>query len=393
MEIVARVFSRMAEIPRQAWEILTADLATPILDWSWLNLLETSGSINEAHGWFPRHLTLWRGNDLVAAAPLYKKNHSWGEFVWDQIFAQNAPRLGGSWYPKLVGMSPATPSVGWQVLILSGENVEELTSTWWYEALALGKREGVASVSANFTDPAWAGPHVVDRDPAWNVWKHQNFLWTNRGLSSFEDYLGCFDKNQRRNIRREVQGFKDQGYTTKIVEGPEIPSSWFDLMGFLYSKTNAQFGPYAAKFLEPAFFDNLDAIRDILVFAATFYQGEVQPTALSFLLHKKDRLIGRYWGEVKHVDLQYFNVCYYEPLSWALQKGIQTFDPGAGSALKVRRGFESQTNWSLHRFFDRRSEQLFTAFLDDFNRQEEENIKELNAAIPFREEKGLKKST
>ncbi len=156
-------------------------------------------------------------------------------------------------------------------------------------------------------------------------------------------------------------------------------------MGELYDQTNRQFGPYAARFLEPEFFTGLDAIRPLLTLAATFEAPSDQPIALGFLLRKGKTLVGRYWGETRHIDNLYFNICYYRPIEWAIAQGILSFDPGAGSELKVRRGFRSYRNVSLHRFFDPDAERLFAGNIDRFNRQELQTIDALNQAVPFRQ--------
>jgi hypothetical protein len=371
----------MAEIPRTEWEALTADLPTPVFDWAWLHLLETAGGLDGDHGWTALHLGLWRGTDLVAAAPLYGRDDSWGDFVYDFAFADAAPRVGASWYPKLVGMCPATPSVGWKVFVRPGEDEADLTARWWAEAEALGRKVGAASLQANFTDPAWSDP----LPGPWHRWSHQNFLWTNRGHTDFEGYLSEFDKNQRRNIRRERQSLASQGLTQRIVPGEEIPDAWFDLMGQLYDRTNDQFGPYAAKFLEPTFWPALGQIRHLLSFSATFREGDPLPVALGFLLGKNGRMVGRYWGEREHLPDQYFNVCYYGPIEETIRRGWRDFDPGAGSELKVRRGFTSERNVSLHRFFDKNADKLFGAYLGRLNRQEEARIAALNEAVPFKQ--------
>lgn len=380
MAITVRVHRSLSEIPRASWDALTADAPTPVFDWSWLNLLETAGGLDADHGWTPLHLALWRGGELVAAAPLYGRGDSWGDFVYDFAFAEAAPRVGASWYPKLVGMSPATPSVGWQVFVLPGEDRADLEDRWFAAADALAARVGAVSLQANFTDPPWS-----DALPGpWKRWSHQNFLWTNEGFGDFEDYLGAFDKNQRRNIRRERQSLADQGLTQRIVAGDQIPEEWFRLMGQLYDRTNDQFGPWAAKFLQPAFFEQLGQIRPLLSFSATFRHGDPLPLALGFLLGKNGRMVGRYWGEREHLADQYFNVCYYGPIEEAIRRGYRDFDPGAGSELKVRRGFRSERNVSLHRFYDPAAGKLFGTYLARMNRQEEARIAALNAAIPFK---------
>lgn len=381
MAATVRVHRSIAEIPRPQWDALTDREPTPVFDWTWLRLLETAGGLDSAHGWTPLHIGLWRGGDLLAAAPLYGRTDSWGDFVYDFAFADAAPRAGAAWYPKLVGMCPATPSVGWKVFVRPGEDAQDLEAQWFAAADALAERIGAASLQANFTSPAWS-----DALPGpWRRWSHQNFLWTNEGYRDFEDYLGAFDKNQRRNIRRERKSLADQGLTQRTISGEEIPESWFTLMGRLYDRTNDQFGPWAAKFLQPAFFEALGSIRPLLSFSATFAGSDPVPMALGFLLGKNGRMVGRYWGEREHFSDQYFNVCYYGPIEEAIRKGYRDFDPGAGSELKVRRGFRSERNVSLHRFYDAAADRLFAAYLGRMNRQEEARIAALNAAVPFRE--------
>ena len=77
-------------------------------------------------GWLPIHLAVWNGADLVAAAPLYVKGHSEGEFVWDYVWADVAGRLNIPYYPKMVGMSPATPVSGYRFLVAEGEDEQML---------------------------------------------------------------------------------------------------------------------------------------------------------------------------------------------------------------------------------------------------------------------------
>lgn len=383
MEIRVRVFDSFSAIPAEAWNRLEAPHPSPILDGAWLGLLEDSGSITPENGWRPQHLTLWRGDELVAGAPLYLRTSSWGDFVFDFAFAQAAQQYGFPWYPKLVGMSPATPAVGWQVLTLPGE--EALVHRWMDEARNLAKNLGAISLQFNFVDPDWAQGWMGDSFQGWQTWSHQHFEWTNPGLENFGDYLGRFDKNQRRNILRERQGLADQGLTIRMVSGEEIPSAWFPLMGELYDRTNDRFGPWAARFLEPEFFRQLDRIRHLLVFAAAERPGDELPTALGFLLRKGGTLLGRYWGERVPFNFQYFNVCYYTPLEWAIDQKIHRFNPGAGSPLKVRRGFASGRNLSLHYFLHPIAGKVFAAYADQLSRDEEETIEAMNRSLPFKE--------
>lgn len=382
MDLQPRWFSRFSDLPADAWTALTAALPTPILEADWLAHLEDSGSISPDTGWTPRHLTLWDGEQLVAAAPLWLKDHSWGEFVYDFGFAQAAGQMGRSWYPKLVGMSPATPSTGYRFLTAPGYDRAELVAQLLDIIEAWCRDSGVASLQFNFAEADFRAELEA---AGFLAWTHQHYAFRQPAGTTFDDYLARFDKNQRRNIKREVQSLADQGLSIRLVTGEEAPDHWFALMGELYDRTNDKFGPWAAKFLEPAFFSGLEKIRRHFVLAAAFEGDSAEPFALSFLLKKGQKLIGRYWGtRVEYPEL-YFNLCYYAPIRWALENGYTEFDPGAGSSLKIRRGFVAEPNWSLHKFFDRSLERLFRHFLPQVNAQEEGQIAQLNAGLPFKQ--------
>src|SRR5690606_20006722 len=67
-------------------------------------------------GWQPRHLTLWEGARLVAAAPGYLKHNSHGEFVFDHAWAHAYARAGVEYFPKWLGAVPYSPVTGPRLL-------------------------------------------------------------------------------------------------------------------------------------------------------------------------------------------------------------------------------------------------------------------------------------
>ena len=119
--------SQISEVPQSEWDQLAQPLKTPFFEWDWLHNLEASGSATGQAGWLPNHLTVWRDSQLVAAAPLYLKGHSRGEFVFDHQWADLAYQLGIEYYPKMLGMSPFTPAEGYRFLIAPSEDEEEIT--------------------------------------------------------------------------------------------------------------------------------------------------------------------------------------------------------------------------------------------------------------------------
>lgn len=393
-----RWHASIAEIDKGAWDTLALPLHTPFLEWEWLHQLEASGSIQPQNGWIPAHLTLWHQQRLIAAAPLYAKTHSMGEFVFDFAWADVAEQLGQKYYPKLVGMSPATPSVGYRFLVAEELDLESITRIMLQVIHQFCDENSLHGVSFLFADPEWAD---IVAAAGFCAWEHQSYLWSNDGFSTFEDYLAAFTKNQRRNIRRERASVAAQNLHIEAVPAQDAPDSWFSLMYDYYENTNEQFGPWAAKYLDRPFFEGLkQQYRSRLLFVAAFQRQQrgparVQdlgpgraagrtPVALSFLVHKNDRLIGRYWGARRYFENLHFNACYYAPIEWAISHGIRAFDPGAGSPHKVRRGFRAVINRSLHYFSNPVLRNLMEQNIDRINRHERRQAAELNSLLPFK---------
>ena len=116
--------------------------------------MEASGSAAARAGWIPRHLTVWSGSELLAAAPLYIKTHSAGEFVFDQAWAEVAGRLGLDYYPKLVGMSPFTPLIGYRFLMAPGVDETQLTGLMLEEIERYCRRQRLSGCELPLYRPA-----------------------------------------------------------------------------------------------------------------------------------------------------------------------------------------------------------------------------------------------
>jgi predicted N-acyltransferase len=279
-------------------------------------------------------------------------------------------------------MSPATPAVGYRFLLAPGQNEYLLTEIMVNEIDNFCQRNKINGCSFLFVDPEWE-PQV--QRLGFSSWLHQSYEWRNPGYNSFEDYLAVFNKNQRRNIRRERRALLEQQVTVKPLTGDEIPRPYFSLMYDLYAKTNAQFGPWAAKYLNREFFEGLyEGFRHRLLFIAAYTDDDPDvPIAMSFLLSKNNRLLGRYWGTFRWIDSLHFNACYYSPIEWAIDNGVECFDPGAGSSHKLRRGFHAVPNHSLHRFYDEKLRVVMETYIDQINNHEQNHIDAMNLAVPY----------
>jgi len=112
----ARTVASIEDIPAAQWNALGL-AGNPFVRHEFLLALERTACVGAAAGWVPNHLILESGQRLVGAIPLYRKSHSWGEFVFDWSWARAYDQAGLRYYPKLVSMPPFTPAAGPRLLI------------------------------------------------------------------------------------------------------------------------------------------------------------------------------------------------------------------------------------------------------------------------------------
>ena len=370
------------EIPQTAWDAMALPLQTPFLEWTWLHNMEQSGSAVANAGWLPNHLTVWRNQELIAAAPMYLKSHSYGEFVFDHQWAELAGRLGIEYYPKLLGMSPFTPAEGYRFLIAPGEDERLITEMMVAAIDQFCDRNNISGCHFLYVDPDWRS---LMEEIGFKKWLHHSFVWQNDGYDTFDDYLARFNANQRRNIKRERKSLDKAGLRLEPITTDDMHRANCSLMYDFYADTCDKFGWWGSKYLTRNFFEQLypDYAHRVALFAA--YSEDVdEPVGMSFCLYKGDRLYGRYWGCREEYNHLHFNACYYKPIEWAIDHGIKLFDPGAGGRHKKRRGFPAKPNYSLHRFYADRLQKILVNYIDEINIAEQQEIDAINADLPLK---------
>ena len=114
------------EIGSEIWNGL-AGIDNPFTRYEFLHSLESTGCTTDDSGWKPYHILVTErdvetqsGHRAIAAMPLYLKNNSWGEYVFDWSWAEAYTRHGMNYFPKFVTSIPFTPSVGTRILIKEG---------------------------------------------------------------------------------------------------------------------------------------------------------------------------------------------------------------------------------------------------------------------------------
>nr|MDJ0837905.1 GNAT family N-acetyltransferase [Acidobacteriota bacterium] len=279
-----RWHTALDELPKDAWNALAEPLESPFLEWDWLVNLERSDCLNPEQGWQPCHLALsTEDGQLLAAAPLYVKGHSWGEFVFDQQWAEVSHRIGIPYYPKLVGMSPFTPAIGYRFLVRPELNERETCAAMMKAIDAFCKENQIAGCHFLHTDSEWCKTmETLGMKP----WLHHSLIWKNNGFQEFEDYVAMFKSKQRNNIRRERRKAAEH-LIFKAVPGEEAPDRLFGLMYDFYERTCRKFYNWS-HYLNREFFAGLarKMPHRTLMIAAYERDGGSDPVAISFQVRK-----------------------------------------------------------------------------------------------------------
>lgn len=369
-------------ISSSQWDALAAGLPTPFLQWDWLRLLEVSGSAAPSVGWNPKHLTVYESGRLVAAAPLFIKTHSEGEFVFDHFWAQLASRMKLDYYPKLVGMSPFTPIGAFRFLLAPDQEQTRLIKLVQEEIDRFCRAWGVSGCHYQFLDPGWGQDLQA---LGFKTWIHPGFIWDNQGFASFEDFLACFRSTKRKNIKKERRSLASQGIKVQALSGEDIQERHLAWMYRFYLHTNQRYFPWSCKYLSRDFFLGLaQDLRRYLLLLIAFEQGRQEPLGMSMLVFKDGQLFGRYWGGLEGIPFLHFCLCYYEPIEWAIQNRIQRFDPGMGGEHKLYRGFKLEPNYSLHKIYSPGLQHVLSMYLQELNAMEKRRMQELNQELPLK---------
>jgi len=341
-----RVHRSIAEVPESAWNALVDAEAAPFLEWGWLEALESSGSVSSRTGWEPRHLTLWRGNRLVAGAPAYAKFDSNGEFVFDFSWATASERVGIPYYPKLVVAAPLTPATGRRFLVLPGEDRAGRLLELARGALELAHAEGLSSVHVLFP----TAEEAAALEPLGFAVRHGvQYHFLNAGYRTPDDVLQRFNSKRRHQLRRERRAPAEQGIALRVLRGEALAEADPKETFRLYRSTVERFA-WGRQYLTPAFFVRvLDRFRHRVELVQA-RRGE-RVVAQAFNVAGDQVLYGRYWGCFEQVPFLHFNVCLYAGMDETVRRGLARFEPGAGGEHKLVRGFTPSLTYSAHALF------------------------------------------
>lgn len=343
MAVEIALVRRMADIERAEWDVLVGANGSPFLEWDWLDALEQSGCVTAETGWAPYHLTLRDNGRLVAAAPMYLKGHSQGEFVFDHGWAEAAQRAGLPYYPKLLVAVPLTPASGRRILTHPQAPRPPLLSAVATALRELCASNDLSSVHVNFC----ADDEIAPLSAAGFLHRQGvQYHWRNPGYATFEDYLTHLRSKRRTQARHELRAVAAQGITVAALEGEAIDDEFFEPMFRIYRSTIDKLY-WGRQYLNRAFFDELRRRwKQQLCFVAARRGDELVAGAIN--VQKGGVLYGRYWGCFQEVRYLHFAVCYYAGIAHCIARGFERFEPGAGGEYKHWRGFDAAITHSLH---------------------------------------------
>ena len=320
IQINIRLLNSISEVSRESWNGLVGN-SHPFLLYDWINALESSGCASAQEGWQPLHIAVEQlskenKTTLVAAMPMYAKSHSYGEFIFDQSWADFAQRVVGiKYYPKLLAAVPFTPATGSRLMLsstLSSSQADGIATAVISFQKELMRGNKLSGAHANFlrreevdlfTRQDYALRQTVQY--RWNNQRltlggnEQKFADMKRGSGSgsgsgesevrnemftnFEDYLTCFKSKRRTQIKRERRSvYEEQGLLLKVIRGndplyatPEL----FQKMYEIYTTTIDKM--WGQRYLSSEFFQELhdapEEFKERIVFIVAYDPNPNRP--------------------------------------------------------------------------------------------------------------------
>lgn len=373
-QINLRTAPGVTEFGADAWNSLAGD--NPFVSHAFLAALEQSGSVGPGTGWDPLPIVAQAGDGaLLGALPAYLKSHSQGEYVFDHHWADAFERAGGRYYPKLQIAAPFTPVNGPRVLSGNPQIGHALLDA----AETVCRQNGLSSAHASFIAP---DQRALFRDAGWMLRHDIQYHWFDRDYGSFDGFLAALSSRKRKNIRKERRQAADN-VTIRRLAGDEITEAHWDAFWRFYQDTGAR--KWGTPYLTREAFSLIGqtlADRIVLVLA----EEDGHPVAGALNLMDGEAFYGRYWGTLVDRPFPHFEVCYYQAMEAALERGLKRVEAGAQGQHKLLRGYEPVETVSAHWIADPGFRDAVEQFLEAEREAVGADRKALARHTPFRKD-------
>ena len=387
-DYVIRVHADPQALDAKAWNTLLDSQAapTPFMRHEYLLAMHDSGSAVAETGWAPQFITVEADGHLQAAAALYLKSHSYGEYIFDWAWADAYRRHGLRYYPKLLGAVPFTPVPGTRLLARDAQGKRLLVRAMG----RLAREAKLSSAHMLFIDDADRAAFEAE---GWMLRQGVQFHWTQDNtnpMADFTELLARMQRDKRKKVQQERRRVAEQGVLFTVHEGAAISEAMWDFFYRCYTLTYE--AHHSTPYLTRDFFQRMadTMARHWVMFVA---RREGTPIAVSLIAIDPDSgaAWGRYWGCTEHVPCLHFDACYYQPLAWCLAHGYQRFEGGAQGEHKMARGLLPVATASAHWLRDERFSAAVADFLAGEGAGIEQYVDELRERNPFvKGEKGEK---
>ncbi len=343
--------------------------ANPFLSYEFFEALEAGQCIGSAAGWTPLEFSVG-----IVSLRTYRKTHSYGEFIFDWAWANAYERHNIPYYPKFTSMVPFTPVTTPHFL---GQEFDPSSAGVVLDAFETHFAAAPES-SAHFLFLA-PGERPLFEERGYLIRETLQYHFFNEGLRDFEDFLRTLRGKKAKQLRAER---RHPDIEIRQLTGPELTADHGSRMYRYYLTTIENKNSF--DYLNETFFRKIfETLREQILFVEAY--RDQQPFAGALFFFDKEKLYGRYWGTTDFVQNLHFELCYYQGMDFAFQRGLKVFEAGAQGEHKLLRGMRPVTILSAHKL----KHPAFHSAIADFIRRETLEhrllVTELEKALPFRE--------
>ena len=381
-KLTARLAGPAASIGAPAWNACANPEGErdphPFTRYEFFSAVEESGSATARTGWRPCHLVVEEDDAIAGILPLYLKNHSQGEYVFDQGWAEALERAGGDYYPKLQASVPFTPVTGSRLLVAPSGDKDSIRTMLLAAGASAVRELHASSLHSTFlTDDEWNAAGQA----GYLQRTDQQFHWENRGYANFDEFLAELSSSKRKNLRKERAAVREAGVEFDWLTGRDLTEAVWDQFFTFYMDTGGR--KWGHPYLTREFFSRVGAsMADQILLVMARVGGRPIAGALNFF--GQGVLFGRNWGAVEYLPFLHFETCYYQAIDYAIACKLRKVEAGAQGAHKLMRGYLPAPTYSAHFIAHAGLKRAVADYLDREREAVAEQIDELTELGPFR---------
>jgi predicted N-acyltransferase len=350
------------------------DINSPFLNIDFFKALEKSKSIGKNTGWISFPIVAKKNNQIIGFMPIFLKEHSYGEYVFDHSWADAFQQHGLSYYPKMISAIPFTPITGTRLLSDDIEVKKAMIKA--IEKILVEYK--ISSCHILFPDKK---DHELFNEMGWLSRKGVQFKWLNDSYQTFNEFLQTLSHNKRKKIKQERKKIETNGISIERKKNTDISNEDIDFFYECYCETYRLHN--STPYLQKSFFYELFKImpNKLLIIIA---KKNGMKIASAFSIIGEDTLYGRYWGALEFVSGLHFELCYYQGQEFCIENRIKYFEGGAQGEHKLARGFKPFDTYSNHYITQPDFRVAISNFLNDELSRVSEYSDELEERTPYK---------